>query len=45
MHPHYVNQERTHALYFQETHRLGRDEDVPLSGVPYKAYEGGETSF
>ena len=45
MHPHFMNQERTHSLYFQETYRVGRDGGEPLSGVPIKAYEGGETSL
>lgn len=45
MHPHFMNQERTHSLYFQETYRVGRDSGEPLSGVPIKAYQGGETSF
>jgi Xaa-Pro aminopeptidase len=45
MHPHYMNQERTHALYFQETYRVGRDEGEALSGVPIKVYQGGEDSF
>lgn len=45
MHPHFMNQERTHSLYFQETYRVGRDAGEPLSGVPIKVYEGGETSF
>ncbi len=45
MHPHFMNKERTHSLYFQETYRVGRDGGEPLSGVPIKAYEGGETGF
>ena len=45
MHPHFMNQERTHALYFQETYRVGRDGGEALSGVPIKVYEGGEDSF
>ena len=45
MHPHFMNQERTHSLYFQETYRVGRDAGEPLSGVPIKAYQGGESSF
>lgn len=45
MHPHFMNQERTHSLYFQETYRVGKDGGEPLSGVPVKVYEGGETSF
>ena len=45
MHPHFMNQERTHSLYFQETYRVGRDSGEPLSGVPIKAYGGGETAF
>ena len=45
MHPHFMNQERTHSLYFQETYRVGKDGGEPLSGVPIKAYRGGETEF
>jgi Xaa-Pro dipeptidase len=45
MHPHFMNQERTHALYFQETYRVGRDGGEALSGVPFKVYHGGEDSF
>ncbi|RPH98262.1 MAG: aminopeptidase P family protein [Lysobacterales bacterium] len=45
MHPHFMNPERTHSLYFQETYRVGRDRGEPLSGVPIKVYQGGETSF
>jgi len=45
MHPHFMNQERTHSLYFQETYRVGKDAGEPLSGVPIKAYEGGETQL
>lgn len=45
MHPHFMNQERTHSLYFQETYRVGMERGESLSGVPIKAYEGGETSF
>lgn len=45
MHPHFMNQERTHALYFQETYRVGRDSGEALSGVPIKVYHGGEDSF
>ena len=45
LHPHFMNQERTHSLYFQETYRVGRDGGEPLSGVPIKAYEGGEASL
>jgi len=45
MHPHFMNQERTHSLYFQETYRVGSEGGEALSGVPIKAYGGGETSF
>lgn len=45
MHPHYMTQDRTHALYFQETYRVGRDGGEALSGVPIKWYHGGEDSF
>ena len=45
MHPHFMTQDRTHSLYFQETYRVGRDRGEALSGVPYKVYHGGEASF
>ncbi len=45
MHPHFMNQEKTHSLYFQETYRVGSQGGEPLSGIPIKAYEGGESSF
>lgn len=45
MHPHIMNEERTHSLYFQETYRVGKTGGEALSGVPIKIYEGGETSF
>jgi len=45
MHPHFMTQDRTHSLYFQETYRVGRDRGEGLSGVPYKVYHGGEDSF
>ena len=45
MHPHFMNQERTHSLYFQETYRVGRNAGEPLSGVPITVYHGGENTF
>ena len=45
MHPHFMTQDRSHALYFQETYLVGRDEGEALSGVPFKWYHGGEDSF
>lgn len=45
MHPHFMTQDRTHSLYFQETYRVGRDSGEALSGVPIKVYQGGEDSF
>lgn len=45
MHPHIMNANRSHSLYFQETYRVGRDGGEPLSGVPIKVYHGGETEF
>jgi len=45
MHPHFMTQDRTHSLYFQETYRVGRDKGEGLSGVPYTVYHGGENSF
>lgn len=45
MHPHVMNEERTHSLYFQETYLVTKDGGEALSGVPVKAYEGNETEF
>lgn len=45
MHPHFMNLEQTHALYFQETYRVGMAGGEALSGVPIRAYQGGETSL
>ncbi len=45
MHPHIMTEDRRHALYFQETYRVGRDAGEPLSDVPVKIYHGGETSL
>lgn len=45
MHPHFMNEERTHSLYFQETYLVTKDGGIPLSGVPVKAYAGGETEY
>ena len=45
MHPHFMTQDRKHSLYFQETYLVGKEKGTPLSGVPIKAYTGGETVF
>lgn len=45
MHPHIMTEDRRHALYFQETYRVGRDGGEPLSGVPIKVYHGGDSAF
>ncbi len=45
MHPHVMNEERTHSLYFQETYRVTANGGEALSGVPVKAYDGTETEF
>jgi Xaa-Pro dipeptidase len=45
MHPHFMTQDRSHGLYFQETYRVTADGGEPLSGVPIKAYDGTEESF
>jgi len=45
MHPHVMNEERTHSLYFQETYRVTANGGEALSGVPVKAYDGSETEF
>lgn len=45
MHPHIMNEEKTHSLYFQETYRVTAEGGEALSGVPIKAYDGSETEF
>jgi Xaa-Pro aminopeptidase len=45
MHPHVITEDNTVSLYFQETFRVGREGGEPLSGVPVKFYQGGETSL
>lgn len=45
MHPHVMNEERTHSLYFQETYRVTANGGQALSDVPVKAYDGSETEF
>ena len=45
MHPHVMNEERTHSLYFQETYRVTADGGEPLSGTKIQAYEGSETEL
>ncbi|MDR2187769.1 MAG: M24 family metallopeptidase [Azonexus sp.] len=45
MHPHIMTEDRRHSLYFQETYRVGKDGGEALSGVPIKAYHGGESAF
>jgi len=45
MHPHVMNEERTHSLYFQETYRVTADGGEPLSGTAIKAYDGTETEL
>ncbi len=45
MHPHIMTQDRSHALYFQETYRVGTEGGEALSGVPIKAYQGNEEEF
>ncbi len=45
MHPHVMNEERTHSLYFQETYRVTRDGGEPLSGTAIDVYDGTETEL
>lgn len=45
MHPHVMNEERTHSLYFQETYRVTPEGGEPLSGTAIKAYDGTETEL
>ncbi len=45
MHPHVMNEERTHSLYFQETYRVTADGGEPLSGTAIEVYDGSETEL
>lgn len=45
MHPHVMNKERTHSLYFQETYRVTPEGGEPLSGTAIKCYDGTETEL
>lgn len=45
MHPHVMTEDRKSSLYFQETFRVGKDGGEPLSGVPVKYYQGGESTL
>jgi len=45
MHPHIMNKEKTHSLYFQETYRVTATGGEPLSGTKIKAYDGTETEL
>ncbi len=45
MHPHIMNKEKTHSLYFQETYRVTAEGGEPLSGTKVKAYDGTETEL
>lgn len=45
MHPHVMNEERTHSLYFQETYRVTPNGGEPLSGTAIGAYDGSETEL
>ncbi len=45
MHPHVMNEERTHSLYFQETYRVTAAGGEPLSGTAIKTYDGTETEL
>lgn len=45
MHPHVMNEARTHSLYFQETYRVTSEGGEPLSGTAIVAYDGTETEL
>ena len=45
MHPHIMNEARTHSLYFQETYRVTANGGEPLSGTAIVAYDGSETGL
>lgn len=45
MHPHIMNKEKTHSLYFQETYRVTANGGEPLSGTKIKVYDGSETTL
>lgn len=45
MHPHVMNEERTHSLYFQETYRVTSEGGEPLSGTAIEVYDGSETEL
>lgn len=45
MHPHVMNEERTHSLYFQETYRVTPEGGEPLSGTAIHCYDGSETEL
>ena len=45
MHPHVMNEERTHSLYFQETYRVTAEGGEPLSGTAIDVYDGSETEL
>jgi len=45
MHPHVMNEERTHSLYFQETYRVTAEGGEPLSGTAIEVYDGTETEL
>ncbi|MCB1679264.1 MAG: aminopeptidase P family protein [Halioglobus sp.] len=45
MHPHIMNEERTHSLYFQETYRVTAAGGEPLSGTAIEVYDGSESEL
>jgi len=45
MHPHVMNEERTHSLYFQEPYRVTPEGGEPLSGTAIEAYHGTESEL
>ena len=45
MHPHVMNEERTHSLYFQENYRVTADGGEAVSGTAIDVYDGTETEL
>jgi Xaa-Pro dipeptidase len=43
MHPHAISADGRVCLYMQETWLVGRDGGVPLSGLPFRIFDGAET--
>jgi Xaa-Pro dipeptidase len=45
MHPHVMNEARSHSLYFQETYRVTAEGGEALSDTAISAYDGSETEL